>query len=74
MHTVDARGLSCPMPLVMAKVRMDELSPGEELVVLATDPEASLDLAAWAADEGHALAERSREGWAEFVLRKSPSA
>jgi tRNA 2-thiouridine synthesizing protein A len=68
--TVDARGLACPLPLAMAKRRMASLGAGETLVVLATDPEAPIDLAAWAADEGHAFAEEAREGWTEFVLRK----
>ena len=58
------------MPLVKAKLRMEVLSAGEELTVMATDPEAAIDLAAWAADEGHGLRERTREGWSEFVLRK----
>jgi TusA-related sulfurtransferase len=49
---------------------MAELAPGDTLVVLATDPEAPLDLGAWAADEGHALSERRRAGWTELVLRK----
>lgn len=56
MRTVDARGLDCPMPLVMV-----------------TDPEAVIDLAAWAADEGHTVAERAAEGWSEFVLCPSDS-
>lgn len=68
--TVDARGLRCPMPLVKAKLQMERLAGGDELLVLATDPEAAIDLAAWAADEGHALRERRREGWSEFLLRK----
>jgi len=71
MRTVDARGLRCPLPLVRAKLAMEELSPGEELLVLATDPEAAIDLAAWAADGGHALTTRgSGEGWAEYVVRR----
>ncbi len=37
---------------------------GETLVVLATDPEAPIDLAALAADEGHAFArERRGDEW-----------
>jgi TusA-related sulfurtransferase len=40
-------------------------------VVLATDQEAPIDLAAWAAEEGHAYEQHQREGWLEFVLRKS---
>lgn len=67
---VDARGLLCPMPLVMAKLRMEQLEPGEELVVMATDPEAAIDLAAWAADEGHAFSQRHRANWSELVLRQ----
>jgi tRNA 2-thiouridine synthesizing protein A len=69
--TVDARGLACPLPLALAKRRMDELEPGATLVVLATDPEAPIDLGAWAAAEGHALAERDRDGFREFLLTKA---
>jgi tRNA 2-thiouridine synthesizing protein A len=69
--TVDARGLACPLPLTMARRRMTELSAGETLVVLATDPEAPIDLGAWAVAEGHALDERRLDGWMEFRLVKS---
>jgi tRNA 2-thiouridine synthesizing protein A len=67
---LDARGLLCPLPLAMAKRRMAELDAGATLVVLATDPEASIDLAAWAADEGHGYGERERDGFAEYRLTK----
>lgn len=50
---------------------MQELGPGELLVVLATDREAPIDLAAWAADEGHAFEQRRRAGWHELTLRKA---
>ena len=72
MTTVDARGLACPLPLTMAQARMPEVAPGENLVVLATDPEASIDLAAWAADEGHAFVEHTPPGggWQELRLTK----
>ena len=70
MTTVDARGLLCPLPLAMAKRRMAALGDGETLVVLATDPEAAIDLAAWAADEGHDYRERERAGFGEFALVK----
>jgi TusA-related sulfurtransferase len=69
---VDARGLECPLPLVMAKTAFEEVA---EVTLLATDPEAAIDLAAWAADEGYAFEELpASAGWAEFVLRKSSSA
>jgi tRNA 2-thiouridine synthesizing protein A len=68
VHTVDARGLACPLPLAIAKRSMDELRPGDSLLVLATDPEASIDLAAWAVDEGHSFREL-RPGEFELVKR-----
>ncbi|CAN5508485.1 hypothetical protein BH20ACT19_BH20ACT19_10530 [soil metagenome] len=74
MRIVDARGLDCPMPLVMAKVAAEALGPGEGITVLATDPEASIDLAAWADDVGYELTERAGKGFAEFVLRSSSPA
>jgi TusA-related sulfurtransferase len=55
------------MPLVKAKLAMEGLAPGEQLRVLATDPEAPLDLAAWAADEGHGFSDR---GNGEIELTK----
>ena len=72
--TVDARGLACPLPLAMAKRRMAGLSPGQTLVVLATDPEAPIDLGAWAAEDGHGLRVRERQGWHEFELVKDGAA
>jgi tRNA 2-thiouridine synthesizing protein A len=57
VRTVDARGLVCPLPLVKTKLTMEELGAGDSVRVLATDPEAPIDLAAWAAQEGHAYRE-----------------
>ena len=71
MTTVDARGLSCPLPLALAKREMAKLARGERLVVLATDPEAPIDLGGWAADEGHAYSERSCGGHVEVTLTKA---
>jgi tRNA 2-thiouridine synthesizing protein A len=70
MTIVDARGLLCPLPLTMAKRRMAELGPGDTLLVLATDPEAPIDLAAWALDEGHGFSEARAGAWLELRVRK----
>jgi TusA-related sulfurtransferase len=43
----------------MAKRSMAALAAGEVLVVLATDREAPIDLAAWATDAGHGFSERA---------------
>ena len=73
MTIVDARGLACPLPLTMARARMPELAAGQALIVLATDPEAPIDLAAWAAEEGHAYTQQTLEGWTEFTITKAAS-
>lgn len=59
MRTVDARGLKCPLPLVKAKLALEEAEAGETVRVLATDPEAPIDLAAFAASAGHVFRERA---------------
>ena len=53
MDTVlDARGLACPLPAIKARRALPRVPPGAALVVLATDPEAPIDVAAVAADAG----------------------
>jgi len=67
-HLVDARGLRCPLVLVRARVALSALGPDETLVVLATDPESPIDLAALASDEARSFAaERVGDGW-RFAL------
>jgi tRNA 2-thiouridine synthesizing protein A len=61
---LDARGLACPLPAVKARAALAALAPGETLVVLATDPEAPVDIGALAADGGHSFsAERDGSAW-----------
>jgi TusA-related sulfurtransferase len=55
----------------MAKRDMAALEPGDTLLVLATDPESPIDLAAWAAEAGHGYLEHQRDGYLEFELTKA---
>jgi tRNA 2-thiouridine synthesizing protein A len=48
---LDVRGFRCPVPYVRARAAVRTLDAGDALVVLATDPEAPVDLGALAADE-----------------------
>ena len=50
---VDARGMYCPVPLLRLKRRVRGLDRGRRVVLLATDPAAPLDVAAYCAIEGH---------------------
>lgn len=52
---VDARGLSCPMPLLKAKLALNTLPVGGVLRVLATDPGSQRDMRSFAQLAGHHL-------------------
>ena len=57
---------------------MAELKPGDTVLVMTTDPEAPIDLAAWASEEGHGFRVLGRRSgsdpveapWLELELRK----
>jgi len=58
------------VPLIRARGVLAGMAAGETLVVLATDPEAPLDLAALAADEGHSLTRERRGAVWRLTLTK----
>jgi tRNA 2-thiouridine synthesizing protein A len=68
---VDARGLSCPLPIVKTAQAMKGLAAGQQLEVLATDPGSVKDFEAWATSTGNPLLAQSVEdGVYRFVLQK----
>ena len=56
-HTLDARNLLCPMPVIRVQGAMESLAPGEEIEVLCTDPGAMSDVPAWCRVHGHEVLE-----------------
>jgi tRNA 2-thiouridine synthesizing protein A len=70
-RVVDARGLICPLPALRARAALAVLAPGDVLVVLATDPEAPVDIGALAADGGHVLRTVEHPGGWRFELVKA---
>ena len=70
VRTLDVRGLRCPLPLIRARAALPALAPGDVLEVLATDPEAPIDLAALAADAAlDCDVEVAGTGWRITLLR-----
>lgn len=70
--TVDARNLSCPMPIVRTAQRIRSVPSGQLVEVLATDPGSVKDVAAWTRATGHALvAQSSENGVHRFVIRRA---
>lgn len=47
MRKLDVRGAKCPIPIVKAKKELDEMAPGEQLEVVATDPGSVPDFQGW---------------------------
>jgi tRNA 2-thiouridine synthesizing protein A len=69
--TVDARGLSCPMPIVRTAQAVKPLATGAVVEVLATDPGSRRDFVAWCRQTGHELVEQSADGPVlRFVIRR----
>ena len=69
--SVDARGLSCPMPIVKTAQAIKPMAPGALLEVLATDPGSVKDFAAWSRTTGNELVEQTTDGGVfRFVLRR----
>jgi len=69
---IDARGLSCPMPLVKARQALMVLDSGATVCVLATDPASRRDFADYAETTGHELLDvREEQGVLWLVLRKA---
>ena len=54
-HTVDVRGLPCPLPLVRLAEAVRSLAPGARVQLLGTDAALRTDLPAWCAATGHRL-------------------
>lgn len=69
--TVDARNLSCPLPIVKTALAIKELASGQLIEVLATDPGSTKDFASWTKATGHELVDSSVDGKVfRYVVRK----
>jgi len=52
---LDARRMLCPMPVIKTQNKVKELSDGDILAVVCTDPGALSDIPAWARINGHTV-------------------
>jgi tRNA 2-thiouridine synthesizing protein A len=63
---LDTRGLNCPLPILKAKKALADMSSGEVLKVMATDPGSVRDFQAFARQTGNDLVQQDNAG-VEFV-------
>jgi tRNA 2-thiouridine synthesizing protein A len=70
-QVVDARGLSCPMPIVKTAQACKGLPSGAAVELVATDPGSIKDVAAWCRATGNELVEQTSDGAVyRFVIRR----
>lgn len=68
---LDLRGYRCPIPVLKARRRLETMSAGERLEILADDPVAKIDMPHFCAGAGHVLERATeRDGALVFVIRK----
>ena len=70
--TLDMRGTSCPAPLLGAKKIVDDLRPGEVMLLLSDCPGTQDDLFAWTkyTDNNIARTERRPDGSHAYYIRR----
>jgi tRNA 2-thiouridine synthesizing protein A len=59
---LDLSDLLCPLPVLKARKALLALPSGSELVILATDPMAAIDMPHFCNEQGHQLLEQSKTG------------
>jgi tRNA 2-thiouridine synthesizing protein A len=71
-RTLDARGASCPGPLVTLHKALKGAARGDLLELLATDPGSKSDVPSWAKLSGNELLEATEDaGVFRYVVRKA---
>lgn len=68
---LDAKGLSCPMPLLRTKKEIGKIETGQILQVDGTDPGSRNDIPGWCSRAGHEyLGEKEETGYMSFFVQK----
>jgi tRNA 2-thiouridine synthesizing protein A len=68
---LDVSGLLCPLPVLKARKRLEAMTTGDVLKVIATDPLATTDMAHFCHEQGHTLLEHAAVGLAVvFRIRR----
>ena len=68
---LDAKGLNCPLPILRAKTALPDMTSGQVLRVLSTDPGSVKDFAAFAKQTGNELLSSAEQGKEfEFYIKR----
>ena len=70
-EVLDASGLLCPMPVVKTTRAIKKIQVGQVLKMIATDPGAPPDMAAWARQTGNEIiAQEEEDGKFIFYIKR----
>ena len=69
---LDAKGQNCPLPILRTKKTLNEMTSGQVLKVIATDPGSVKDFAAFAKQTGNELLSSAEAGseYTFFIKKK----
>lgn len=71
-QVLDAKGLSCPLPILKTKKAIEALTKDQVLKVETTDPGSKNDMASWAKRTGNeVLKVEEGSGTFTFYIKKS---
>ncbi len=71
VSVLDAKGLSCPMPLLRTKKEIGKIGSGQILQINGTDPGSRNDIPGWCTRAGHEyLGEKEQSGYMSFYVQK----
>lgn len=61
-HSLDAKGLNCPLPIIKAKKMLKSIAEGDILNIESTDPGSVADFAAFCRQTGNELVSSEANG------------
>ena len=66
--TLDARGLTCPIPILKSRKAIKSLKKNQVLEIITSDPRSMNDIPAWAHVTGQELLSSEERGPREFYF------
>lgn len=71
-QTLDARGLSCPMPMLKTKKTLKTMAAGQVLEVWSTDPGSKNDIPDFCKKQGDELIDiiDEADGYTRYIIKK----
>lgn len=69
---LDLRGLSCPLPVMRMRKKLESMTSGQTLRILSSEPDSVRDINAYVKSSGDALlaSNKTPDGDFEFMLKR----